>query len=108
DANISGSFDSRTLRDRAVAHAAIYHHARSAGIDHASEEMRHFARELFLLSRQCGQLGLTRESASLFTLARDASGAERGRLPLRVYGSVARLIGWTAAGKIAAAIDRMR
>jgi glycosyltransferase involved in cell wall biosynthesis len=108
EANISGSFNAVTLRDQSVAHAAMYQHARTARIDHASSEMRHFAREVFLLSRQCGQMGLTHESASLFALAQEASGTERGRLPLRVYGSLARLVGWTAAGKIAAAMDRMR
>ncbi len=97
-----------TLRDRAKAHALIYGHARRAGIAHEAPEMQHFARELFLLARQCGAAGLSEESASLFALAREASGAARDRLQFRLYAAVARTIGWAAAGKIAVMTDRLR
>ena len=96
------------LRDRAAAHALIYAHARRAGVGDRAPEMQHFARELFLLARQCGAAGLARESASLFALARDASGDERDRLQFRLYAAVARTIGWAAAGKIAVMTDRLR
>ena len=36
--------------------------------------MQHFARELFLLARQCGAAGLAEEARILFELARQASG----------------------------------
>ena len=38
--------------------------------------MQHFARELFLLARQCGAAGLGEEARMLFELARQASGAD--------------------------------
>ena len=46
------------LQHRARAHILIYQHARKAGIDETVPEMQHFARELFLLARQCGAAGL--------------------------------------------------
>ena len=41
--------------------------------------MQHFARELFLLARQCGAAGLGEEARTLFELARQASGPVRGK-----------------------------
>jgi len=96
------------LRDRATAHARIYEHARSAGITDAQPEMRHFARELFLLARQCGAGGLASESKLLFELARKASGADSARIQFRAYAALARTIGWNAAGKLATMSDRLR
>jgi hypothetical protein len=70
--------------------------------------MRHFARELFLLARQCGAAGLAEQSQRLFELARDASGEEGDRMQFRVYAALARVIGWRAAGKLSRIADRMR
>jgi hypothetical protein len=96
------------LRDRATAHALIYQHARSAGIDDAAPEMQHYARELFLLARQCGAAGLRKESKTLFALARDASGS-RGNAPqFRAYRLLAGLVGWSNAGRLANLFDRVR
>lgn len=96
------------LRDRAQAHALILGHAQRAGIPHHAPEMRHFARELFLLSRQCGAAGLSEESRMLFELARQASGPGGDRLQFRAYAAAARLLGWTTAGKLACMSDRLR
>ena len=104
----SGRTDAATMRDRARAHEAILGHAKRAGITEDAPEMRHFARELFLLARQCGAAGLANESARLFGLAREASGADANRLQFRVYGALARAVGWTTMGKLAAIADRMR
>jgi len=105
---LSGHVTRETLRDRARAHEAILGHARRAGIAESATEMRHFARELFLLARQCGAAGLPRESERLFSLARDASGQERDRLQFRLYAALARTAGWSAAGKLATMSDRLR
>ncbi len=96
------------LRDRARAHALIFQHARRAGIGSDAAEMRHFARELFLLSRQCGAAGLPGESRTLFELAREASGPDRDRMQFRAYAAAARILGWSATGKLACLSDRMR
>jgi glycosyltransferase involved in cell wall biosynthesis len=96
------------LRDRAKAHALILRHAQRAGIGSEVPEMRHFARELFLLSRQAGAAGLAEESRKLFDLSREASGADRDRLQFRAYAAAARLLGWSATGKLACMSDRLR
>jgi len=96
------------LRDRARAHTLILQHARAAGIGENVPEMRHFARELFLLSRQCGAARLARESQMLFALARQASGAAGGRLQFRLYALLAKIVGWSTMGKVSAALDRLR
>ena len=95
------------LRDRAVAHARIYEHARRAGIGADAPEMQHFARELFLLARQSGAAGLQQESRMLFDLARQAS-ADRNALQFRAYRAAAAILGWSAAGKLACLSDRLR
>jgi glycosyltransferase involved in cell wall biosynthesis len=95
------------LRDKAIAHAKILEHARAAAIDERAPEMRHFARELFLLARQCGAAGLPRESRMLFDLARSAS-TDPDRLQFRVYRAAAQLLGWSNAGRLAALSDRLR
>ncbi|HEX2832971.1 MAG TPA: glycosyltransferase family A protein [Thermoanaerobaculia bacterium] len=96
------------LHDRAIAHEKIYEHARRAGIGPECAEMQHYARELFLLARQCGSRGLTRESRMLFNLARHASGTQRNRAQFLAYVALARLAGWSTAGKLSQFIDRVR
>ena len=104
-----GSSDLTKLRDRAEAHRLIYGHARRAGISDVIPEMQHFARELFLLARQCGCAGLGDDARMLFGLAREASGATRGRgLDFRLYNAIAKLLGWTMAGRLACRLDRVR
>jgi glycosyltransferase involved in cell wall biosynthesis len=105
----TGSSDSEKLRNRSRAHMLIMDHAHAVGISHETSEMQHFARELFLLARQCGAAGLADESRMLFGLARKASGAERSRgIDLVLYGAGARLLGWRAMGSLACRLDRFR
>ncbi len=101
-------FEPMILRDRAIAHAKILEHAERAGIGHDTPEMQHYARELFLLARQCGSSGLAAESRMLFDLARDASGVRRNNAQLLAYSMLARVAGWSAAGKLSQLIDRVR
>lgn len=105
----SGTVDRSKLMHRARAHALIYQHAARAGITCAEPEMQHFARELFLLSRQCGSRGLEAQSRELFGLARVASGPERGNgADFRFYGWFASHFGWARAGFFACWTDRLR
>jgi glycosyltransferase involved in cell wall biosynthesis len=105
EGHLSGrGLDPAILRDRAAAHERIAGHARQAAIADEAPEMRHFARELFLLARQCGAAGLTEESRRLVEAARSVSAAR----DLRIYQGIARLVGWSAAGKIATLSDRLR
>ena len=73
----AGSCDPEKLRDRAHAHQLILEHAFAAGISEKTSEMQHFARELFLLARQCGAAGLSMQARQLFTIAREASDVKR-------------------------------
>lgn len=104
-----GSISPDTLGDRARAHSLILQHARRAGINPECAEMQHFARELFLLSRQCGAAGLDMESRNLFDLAKSASGVDRARgLDFRIYGIAAGVLGWRLAGRLSLATDWLR
>jgi glycosyltransferase involved in cell wall biosynthesis len=97
------------LRDRTRAHALILRHALQAGINVDDANMQYFARELFLLSRQCGAAGLASESRELFDLSLTASGTARaGRIDFRLYRIAASILGWSLAGRIACAADRLR
>jgi glycosyltransferase involved in cell wall biosynthesis len=97
------------LRDRAEAHRLILGHAQGAGIGHDTPEMKHFARELFLLARQCGAAGLLAEARMLFDLSRSASTAERRRgLDFVAYRVAAGVLGWSLAGRIACGLDELK
>ena len=104
-----GSLDDAVrMRSRVTAHQLIYRHARRFGIGPDDPHMRHFARRLFLLARQCGACGLSLESHELFELAREASGAAGDGLEFRLYGAAAGIFGWRAMGRLACWTDRFR
>jgi hypothetical protein len=97
------------LRDRATARESILASARRAGMAAETPEMRHFARSIFLLARQCGGVGLAGESRRLFELARSASTPETAAgLDFRLYRLASRLVGWRLAARFGAALDRLR
>ncbi len=97
------------MRSRYHAHRLILEHAVRSGITNADPHMQHYARELFLLARQCGAVGLAEESRQLFELARRASSADRANgLEFRAYAVLARLIGWSMVGRVACWSDRLR
>jgi glycosyltransferase involved in cell wall biosynthesis len=100
--------DPDVLSDRARAHSLILDHALRAGITEDAPEMQRYARELFLLSRQCGAAGLMTDSRMLFERAREASGSGRDRLQFRLYARAAGILGWTLTGKLACLSDRLR
>jgi len=103
------AIDPIRLSQRARAHGLILEHATRAGIRPAVPEMQHFARELFLLARQCGAAGLANESRDLFHLAKIASGDDRAAgLDFRLYRLAAGVLGWPLVGRIACATDGLR
>lgn len=102
------ALDPKRLVHRAEAHIRVYEHARRAAIGPETPEMQRYARELFLLARQAGAAGLVRESRELFTIAREASGAKRNAMQFRLYAAAARIVGWSVAGRLACASDRLR
>lgn len=103
------ALDPRRLSCRARAHRLIYEHATRAGVSTEAAEMRLFARELFLIARQCGAAGLAQESEAMFRLARSASGLARaGGIDFRAYRAVAGMLGWPLAGRLACSLDWLR
>lgn len=97
------------LKHRAIAHRLILQHAQRAGLDGSVPEMQHFARELFLLSRQCGAAGLSTESRELFALARTASSENRAQgWDFRLYKLLASILGWATLGKLVCYSDGFR
>jgi GT2 family glycosyltransferase len=103
------ALDPKRMRHRAESHLLILAHALRANVSLQSDEMQHFARELFLLARQCGAVGLPVQSRELFAAARRASGPQRARgVDYRTYRAVASVIGWTAAGRASHWFDRLR
>lgn len=107
--SIAGSSCPKKLASRATAHSEIYKHAKTANISVDTPEMQHFARALFLLSRQCGAAGLAKESEQLFELAKQASTPQRAQgIDFRLYKRLASIIGWSAMGKISCWAHRLR
>jgi GT2 family glycosyltransferase len=102
------AFAPEIVRSRAAAHSLVYQHARTAGVEPGHPDMAWFARELFLLSRQCGAAGLAVEACRLFGLAREASGPAAGGFDFRLYRFAAGVVGWKTAGAVACAADRFR
>jgi glycosyltransferase involved in cell wall biosynthesis len=100
---------SEQFRHRLEAHKRIYFHARDAGIDERIPEMQHFARECFLLARQCGATGLSAESRAFFELARTASGTHRQKsFDFLIYRCGVAILGWNLMGSLSAQLDRLR
>jgi hypothetical protein len=104
----AASSDPGKLKNRARAHGLILEHARRAGIGPRTPEMMHFARELFLLARQCGAAGLAEESRELARLSRAASRGGGRWFDVWVYSRLARIVGWRRLGRLAGGLDRRR
>lgn len=103
------AIDPLRLKERTRSHALILKHAQKTGLSANDPEMQHFARALFLLSRQCGAAGLEKESEELFGLSREAAGQKKAKgWDYRIYGFFAAIIGWPFTGKISCKIDRCR
>ena len=103
------ALDPARLRHRARAHGLIHAHAKRAGIGPDVPEMQHFARELFLLARQCGAAGLDAESRQLFNTAKNASGESRAAgIDFQLYRAAAGVLGWSLTGWLACSADRLR
>jgi glycosyltransferase involved in cell wall biosynthesis len=101
--------DPGRMKARVESHRLVYGHALAAGIGPDDPHMRFYARELFLLARQCGAAGLSEESRELFRLARGASGTNRaGGADFRAYRALAAVVGWRTAGRLSCTVDRFR
>jgi hypothetical protein len=101
--------DPMKLQNRAEAHVRIYQHARRAGVDARCAEMQHFVRELFLIARECGAAGLVDDSRRLLGVARAGTREQGGDgWDLKLYETLARLVGWGPMGRLTCALDAFR
>ena len=104
------TLDAVRLAMRAQSHRLVWGHAKNARLpESAPTEVAVFARSLFLLARQCGAAGLSREARGLHALAIEAGERDVGvRRQLWVYRAVAAVLGWRWAGRLALHFDQLR
>ncbi|HYM60953.1 MAG TPA: glycosyltransferase family A protein [Thermoanaerobaculia bacterium] len=102
------ALDASRLATRARAHFLILESALRAGIAPETPERQHFARELFLLARQCAAAGLKSETWNLLDGARVATGKAGRRWDINLYQTLSRLIGTSTIGRLATWSDRFR
>jgi hypothetical protein len=96
------------LAGRAQARHEIWKTVQAAGVPRSTPEVQFFARSAFLLSRQCGNAGLTGESIRLFELAREASTDRRSQgWDFRLYGLMSGMIGWPLMGRMTCTMNKM-
>jgi glycosyltransferase involved in cell wall biosynthesis len=105
-----GSFGNpRKMQGRARAHRLVYEQLLRAQVPVSDVHRQSFARSMFLLARQCGASGLSRESRDLFALAREASGRDRARgYDFLLYYVAARCFGWCNLGRFTCWCDQWR
>ena len=108
-AGLAWQNDPRAMRDRVQAYLDALPYAAKATIPLASPEMQHLVRSLFWMSREVGARGYAHEARALFSAARNAATPGSGLArSLRVYGMVARCVGWQVAGKLSAWSDHVK
>jgi cellulose synthase/poly-beta-1,6-N-acetylglucosamine synthase-like glycosyltransferase len=101
--------DPARMQQRARAHENVTLQAMAAVLPELTPALAEFSRSLFLLCRQCGAAGLPGESNRLFDLARQVAGPQRAAsLDFRLYSLIARILGWTVAGRVAEFLDQYR
>jgi glycosyltransferase involved in cell wall biosynthesis len=105
--HIGSEVNPKKLADRAVAQKLILEHALAAGVSLADPAVARMVRSLFLLSRKCGAAGLAREAEALWTTAHELAARARIRaVDLRIYGVVARILGWSRVSRWSRLRDR--
>jgi len=103
------ALDTGRQKERAIAEALIFKHAKTFGLTPHVPEMQTFARSLFLLSRQCGVVGLSAESEHLFKLSQQAAGPLNSRRgDYKIYWAATKVVGWKWAGRLAVIVERCK
>ncbi|MFN6337628.1 MAG: glycosyltransferase family 2 protein [Cyanobacteriota bacterium] len=103
-----GSTNPKKLRDRIISKHRLYRCALATGIKNNSPEMKKFARECFLLARQCAIAGLAKESESIFSLAKQCTGFLRRLGPdYLIYQILGSILGWNQTGKLSTRLRDM-
>lgn len=103
-----GCTDKIKLADRVIAKQLLFTYALNSGIKPSHHEMKIFAKECFLLSRQCAVAGLENESSIMFNLSRNAStNLQSHAITLLFYRILVSLFGWISAGRFATRLRNM-
>jgi len=106
--SFGGCSNMRKLSDRVIAKQLLFLYATQSGIKQSDVEMQTFARECFLLCRQCASIGLEEQSEAMFRLSRKASTTyKKIGLDYVIYGIISKSIGWGRTGRIASRIRNM-
>lgn len=98
-----GDKDPIKLFDRAIAREKIYKYAVKMGIAHDSDEMQHFSKYAFLLSRQCALAGLDQPAQNLLELSVKANGGIN--IKHRVFRCLSKVLGWKNTAKLVAMFE---
>lgn len=98
--------DPVALADQAVALEHILTSARRGRVPEDSPEFQHFARRLFLLCRNCAAAGLDVAARRLYQFSGEALRDPRSLKRHRIFGRVARGIGWRGAGVVSLGAER--
>jgi glycosyltransferase involved in cell wall biosynthesis len=103
-----GCSNRKKMCDRVIAKQLLFKYAIDYGIQKSDAEMRLFARECFLLSRQSAGIALSSQSRIMYMLARNASTAlKRYGLDYICYGLLGHLVGWERVGRLASRMRNM-
>ena len=91
-----GTVDPVKLRDRSIAHEYIARHIGQGGLNETQPEVQQFGQLTFLLARQCGAAGLSRESQAMLALVRTiCPETVAGTAKFRAYIMAGQCVGWT-------------
>jgi hypothetical protein len=106
--SFGGCSNTKKLSDRIMAKQLLFTYAEFYGIKKSDFEMRVFARECFLISRQSGALGLKEESRIMFNLSKKASTTwRRYGVDYIIYGLLGVCLGWEGASRLASRLRNM-
>jgi glycosyltransferase involved in cell wall biosynthesis len=106
--SFGGCTDGRKIADRVIAKELLYGYALSGGIKSSDPEMITFAKECFLLSRQCAVIGLENESSRMFKLSRKASlHSNKHSVTYFLYGILVYFFGWVRTGRVVSRLRNM-
>jgi glycosyltransferase involved in cell wall biosynthesis len=87
--------DDGAFRERVSAYFTVLACARTANVSPSCRELPRFARALFWMAREAGRRGLEQEADELLRLAKSVPRART--TDMRLFGIVARLVGWRRA-----------
>ncbi|MFN9644469.1 MAG: glycosyltransferase family 2 protein [Cyanobacteriota bacterium] len=106
--SFGGCTNVKKLSHRILAKQLLFEYALANGMKRTDYEMKLFARECFLLSRQSGIIGLEKQSRIMFRLSRRAATEfRRYGIDYIIYALLASCFGWISASRLASRLKDM-